>query len=162
MKDLKEEIVDNDELLNIIDEIVEDDKTIKDLKKDYPYKIKNLEEELLNYIGENDLKILKTGFTDKWKYLTKKLAYPYEFFSSIEDYQKPVNNLKKEDFYSKLKNGYPDEGEIERTKEIIKLFNIKNGEELTEIYLKSDVFLLACVFEKFIKISINEYGINPL
>ena len=46
--------------------------------------------------------------------------------------------------------------------EIIKMFNIKNGEELTEIYLKSDVFLLACVFEKFIKISVNEYGINPL
>ena len=42
------------------------------------------------------------------------------------------------------------------------MFNIKNGEELTEIYLKSDVLLRACVFEKFIKISINEYGINPL
>ena len=46
--------------------------------------------------------------------------------------------------------------------EIGKMFNIKNGEELTEIYLKSDVLLLACVVEKFIKISINEYGINPL
>ena len=42
------------------------------------------------------------------------------------------------------------------------MFNNKNGEELTEIYLKSDVLLLACVFEKFIKISVNEYGNNPL
>ena len=33
---------------------------------------------------------------------------------------------------------------------------------MTEIYLKSDVILLADVFEKFIKISIEEYGINPL
>ena len=103
-------------------------------------------------MGENDLKILKTGFPDKWNYLTKKLVYPYELFNSIEDYQKPVNNLKKEDFFSKLKNGYADDEEIERTKEIIELFDIKNGEELTEIYLKSDVQLLACVFEKFIKI----------
>ena len=78
------------------------------------------------------------------------MAHPYEFFNSIEDYQKPVNNLKKEDFFSKLKNGYPDDEGIERTKEIIELFNIKNGEELTEIYLKSDVLLLACVFEKFV------------
>ena len=54
-------------------------------------------------MGENDLKILKTGFPDKWKYLTKKLAYPYEFFNCIEDYQKPVDNLKKEYFFSKLK-----------------------------------------------------------
>ena len=113
-------------------------------------------------MGENDLKLLKTGFPDKWKYLTEKLAYPYEYFNSIDDYQKPVDNLKKEDIFSKLKNGYPDDEEIGRTMEIIKLFNIKNGEELTEIYLKSDVLLLACVFEKFIKISINEYGNNPL
>ena len=42
------------------------------------------------------------------------------------------------------------------------MFNIKKGEELTEIYLKSDVLSLACVFEKFIKISFNDYGNNPL
>ena len=162
LKDLKEEIVDNDEILNIINEIVEDDKTIKDLKKVYPKEIKNLEEVLLDYMGENDLKILKTGFHDKWKYLSKKLAYPYEYFNSIEDYQKPVNNLEKKDFFSKLKNKCPDDEEIQRTKDIIKRFNIKNGEELTEIYLKSDVLLLACVFEKFIKVSVNEFGINPL
>ena len=29
-------------------------------------------------MGEHDLKTLKTEFPDKWKYLTKKLAYPYE------------------------------------------------------------------------------------
>ena len=72
LKNLKEEIVDNDEILNIINKIIEDDKTITDLKKNYPDKIKNLEEALLKYIGENDLKILKTRFPDKWKYLTKK------------------------------------------------------------------------------------------
>ena len=113
-------------------------------------------------MGENDLKILKTGFPDKWKFLSKKLAYPYENFNSIDDYQKPVNNLKKEHFFSKLKNGYPNDEEIQRTMDIIKRFNIKNGEELTEIYLKSDVLLLACVFEKFIKVSVNEFKINPL
>ena len=74
----------------------------------------------------NDLKILKTGFPDKWKFLTKKLANPYENFNSIDDYQKPVDNLGKEYFFSKLKNNYPDDEEIERTKEINKLFNIKN------------------------------------
>ena len=162
LKNLKKKIVDNDYILNIVTDIGEYDRTIKDLKKDYPDKINELEEALLNYIGENDLKILKTGFPDKWKYLTKKLAYPYEYFNSIDDYQKPVDNLERKDFFSKLKNKCPDDEEIERTKEIIKKFNIKNGEKITEIYLKSDVFLLACVFEKFIKVSINEFKINPL
>ena len=162
LKNSKKEIVDNDEILNIVNKIVEDEGTNNDLKKDYPEVIKILEEALLDYKGENDLKILKTGFPDKWKYLTKKLAYPYEYFNSIDDYQKPVDDLKKEDFFSKLKNKCPDHAEIERTMDIIKKFKIKNGEELTEIYLKSDVLLLACVFEKFIKVSVNEFGINPL
>ena len=55
MKNLNEEIVDNDEILNIVNKIVEEDKTNKDLKKDYPNETKNLEEALLDYMGENDL-----------------------------------------------------------------------------------------------------------
>ena len=46
--------------------------------------------------------------------------------------------------------------------DIFKRFNIKNGEKLKEKYLKSDVLLLACVFEKVIKNSVNEFGINLL
>ena len=173
LKDFKNEIFDNDEILDIVSKIEknyteeilnleEDERTVKNLKKYYPEEIEILEEALLNYRGENNLKILKTGFPDKWKYSTKKLAYPYEYFNSIDDYQKPVNNLKKGHFFSKLKNKCPDDEEIQRTMDIIERFNIKNGEELTDIFLKSDVLLLACVFEKFIEISINQYDINPL
>ena len=103
LKNLKKGIIDNDEILNIFDKIVEEDRTIKDLEKDYPNEIEKLIEDLLNYMGENDLAILKAGFPDKWKYSTKKLAYPYEYFNNFEDYQKPVNNLKKEYFFSKFK-----------------------------------------------------------
>ena len=67
-------------------------------------------------MGENDLKLLKTEFPDKWKYLTKNLANSYEYFDSIDDYHKPVDNLKQEDFFSKLKNKCPNDKEIERTK----------------------------------------------
>ena len=132
--DSQKEIVDNDYILNIVTDIGEYNRTIKDLKKDYSDKINELEEALIDYKGENDLKILKTGFPNKWKYLTKKLAYPYEYFNSMEDYKKPVDNLENKNFLSKLKNKCPDDEEIQRTMDIIKGFNIKNGEELTEIY----------------------------
>ena len=88
LKNLKKGIVDNDEILDIVNKIVDDDRTIEDLRKDYPEEIKNLEEAIFNYMGENDLKILKTELPDKWKYLTKKLANPYEYFNSVDDYQK--------------------------------------------------------------------------
>ena len=56
-------------------------------------------------MGENDPKLLKTEFPDnRWNYLTRKLAYPYEYFNSLDDYHKLFNNLKKEDFFNKLKN----------------------------------------------------------
>ena len=39
---------------------------------------------------------------------------------------------------------------------------MKNGEELPNLYCESDVILLADVFEKSVKLSYEEYGINPL
>ena len=120
-------------------------------------------EKLIKNLDEDHFKILKKEFpNNKWQYLNKKLTYPYEYFNSIDDYKKPVHKLEKEDFFSRLINGCPDDDEIERTKEIIKLFNIKDGEELTKLYCKSHVILLADVFQKFVKVSFEEYGINPL
>ena len=119
-------------------------------------------DKLVKNLDEDDFKILKKEFPDKWQCLIKKLAYPYQYFNSINDYQKPFDKLKEEDFFSNIKNDYPDDDEIERTKEIIKLFDIKNGEELTKLYCKSDVILLADVFEKFVKVSTEEYKIIPL
>ena len=49
---------------------------------------------------------------------------------------------KKKVFFSKSKNKYPGDEEIERTKENIKMFDIKSGGELTKWHLKSDVNLL--------------------
>ena len=98
---------------------------------------------------------------NKWKYLTKKSAFLHEYLNSIHDYQKSVNNLQKEYFFSKIKNKCPRDRAIERRKEIINLFNIKHGEELTQLCLKSDDLLLAYVFGNFIEVFFEEFDINP-
>ena len=59
-----------------------------------------------------------------------------------------------------MKNKRPSEEQIQRTKEILKIFNIENGEELTKLHCKSEVILLSDTFEKFIKVSFNGFGIN--
>ena len=73
----------------------------------------------------------------------------YEYFNTFDDYQKLINDLKKP-FFSKLKNAYLSDEETERTNKITGKFNAKNGEELTRLYLRVDVILPICVFEKLI------------
>ena len=70
--------------------------------------------------------------------------------------------MEKEDFFSILREKCPSDKEIERTKKVIKLFSVENGEQLTEFYCKSDVIFLVDIFEKFIKVSIKKFVIIPL
>ena len=87
-------------------------------KKNIQMKFKKVEKALPKYIGENHVKTLKTGFPDKWKYSTKKLADRFEKFTRLHKYQKPLDNLKKQDFFIKLKNDYLNDKELKRTIEI--------------------------------------------
>ena len=70
-------------------------------------------DELVKTIDNDDFEILKKKFPDKCEYL-KKIAFQYEYFNCIDDYQKWNNNFKKEDFLSRLKNACHDDGKIER------------------------------------------------
>ena len=78
-------------------------------------------------LNEDDFKTLKKEFFDKWQYLIKNLAYPYEHVISIDDFKRPVDNLKKEDFFSELKNKCLGDDELQRTKEIFKKLILKMG-----------------------------------
>ena len=63
LKKMKEEIVDNDEILIFVNGIRKNIK-LSDLKKDYADKIEKLQKDSLNYMGGNELKILKTEFPE--------------------------------------------------------------------------------------------------
>ena len=61
---MKEEVIDSDEILKIVNEIkklIKEERykfySNKDLIKDYTNEIIRLEEALIDYMGENDLKI---------------------------------------------------------------------------------------------------------
>ena len=61
----------------------------------------------------------------------KKLTCPYEDFNITDDFQKPVDNLKKEDIFNNLRDNCIDKNEIQRTKQIFEILNNKSGEQLT-------------------------------
>ena len=78
---MKKEFVVDGSLLKSVNEIetllsrCEMNETNENLKNDDPDKIIELEEALLNKMGENDLKIFKTEFLDKWKFSNERLTY---------------------------------------------------------------------------------------
>ena len=39
---------------------------------------------LVKKLNEDDFRIFKKEFPDKWQYLNKKLAYPYQNFNGIK------------------------------------------------------------------------------
>ena len=81
----------------------------------------------------------------------KKLAYPYEYLN-LDNFQEPLN-LTEEDYWSTLTQSYPSDDDIKRTQELIDKNKIKNGRELTILYLKMDVLQLTDVFENFVESS---------
>ena len=78
-------------------------RTFGGLKIDIPDEIGKFEDALNKYMREENLKILKTYSPDKRKFLTKKLTYSYEYFNTIDDYQKLGNHFQNEDIFRKLK-----------------------------------------------------------
>ena len=42
-------------------------------------------DELVNNLDNDDFNIMKKEFADKWLNINDKLAYPYEYFNSIDD-----------------------------------------------------------------------------
>ena len=72
---LKKEIDGNgNNILNVVNEIetlINEDRTIEDIKKAFPVEIQKLEEALNSYISENDLKLLKTELPDQWNFFNK-------------------------------------------------------------------------------------------
>ena len=87
-------------------------------------------EELVKTLDNDDFDILKKQFPNKWEYLNKKLAYPYEYFNSTDDYEKPPEIFfSKKNFFSKLKkNACPSDEKIGRKKllEHLKSKMVKN------------------------------------
>ena len=66
-----------------------------------------------------------------------------------------------EAFYSKLNMAGVREEDCEHARRIWKEFGLKDLGEYHDLYLKTDVILLANVFEEFRKVCLKNYGLDP-
>ena len=70
--------------------------------------------------------------------------------------------LGREDYFSSLKQSYPDFEEIIRTQAVVIKNRLTNLKELTMLNLKNDVLILTDIFQNYIDTCKKAYGINPL
>ena len=115
--------------------------------------VKNLPEESFKYISE----IFKG---EQFNLMKRKGVYPYDFMDSFEKFN--LNKLLlKEEFYSILNYENISDEDYEHAKNIWDEFSLKNMGEYHDLYLKSDVLLLADIYENFRKTCLEYYKLDP-
>jgi len=67
----------------------------------------------------------------------------------------------KDAFYSSLKEEGISDDDYERAQNVWKELDCKTLKDYHDHYLKTDVLLLADVFENFRKVGMNNYGLDP-
>ena len=92
--------------------------------------------------------------------LFKKGVYPYEYIDSFERFNEK-SLPEKEKFYSKLNGKEITEEEYEHAKKVWEKYECKTIGDYHDLYLKTDVTLLADVFEIFRKTCLEKYGLDP-
>ena len=115
---------------------------------------------LVSNLQPTDLKNLNRIIKCNTSLLTRKGCYPYDYVSSI-DTLKETKRPSKEDFYSKLYDEDISDEDYQHAHNVWNSFNCQTLQDYHDLYLKSDVLLLADVFENFRKTCLKHYKLDP-
>ena len=123
----------------------------------------SLNELVSNLANDNmdKFKILKKHFPDpqKLKLTTRKGVFPYDYITDSSKFlEKQLPSQK--DFYNTLNEEKLPNTDYDHAKHMWQTFNIQNLGEYHDLYLKTDVLLLADVFENFRDMCLNCYKLD--
>ena len=109
----------------------------------------------------NNFKNLSEHFTDDFEFnlMCSKGVYPYEFidnYNKLKDKQLPPI----EAFYSRLNNSHCSEKDYKKAQLVWKTFKCKTILDYHNLYLTSDVLLLADIWGNFRKVCKRIYGLD--
>ena len=115
---------------------------------------------LVSNLQTDDFHNTKKIFKKDVKLLTRKGVYPYDYVSSLEKLSE-TQLPPKEEFYSKLNDEDISDDDYQHAINVWSTFKCKTIRDYHDIYLKSDVLLLADVFENFRKTCLKHYNLDP-
>ena len=115
--------------------------------------VSNLPAEALKYTNKRFGK-------EKFKLMTRKGIYPYDYMDSFEKFNK-TELPTKEEFYSILNNEHITNEDYSHAQNVWTTFQLQTMGEYHNLYLKSDILLLADVFENFRKTCLQYYKLDP-
>ena len=96
---------------------------------------------------DKDKIITKKHFPDNFELLKCKTAFPYEWLTKDDIFDKELPSIDK--FYSSLKLRDIEKEEYDKTLEIYKRLKCKNVKDYLEIYMKLDICLQSDIFNVF-------------
>ena len=121
-------------------------------------------DELVKILAKNnnstDFKSLQKNIKNNSSLFKRKGVYPYDYVNSIEKL-KETKLPPKEAFYSKLYDKEITDEDYQHAQNVWNTFNCQTFQDYHNIYLKSDVLLLADVFENFRKKCLKYYELDP-
>ena len=115
---------------------------------------------LVSNLQPTDFKNLNRVIKCNTSLLTRKGCYLYDYVSSIDKFKEtklPSNDL----FYSKLYDEHISDEDYQHAINVWNTFNCQTLKDYHDLYLKSDVLLLADVFENFRKTCLKHYKLDP-
>ena len=115
--------------------------------------VSNLPAEALKYTNKRFQK-------EKFELMRKKGVYPYDYMDSFEKFNK-TELPTKEEFYSILNNEHITDEDYSHSQKVWNTFKLQTMGEYHDLYLKSDILLLADVFENFRKTCLQYYKLDP-
>ena len=112
--------------------------------------------------GDQHFHHIKRHFTDseERKLLLRKGVYPYEWMDHA-DKMEYTSLPEKEAFDSKLSLSSISDDDYTHAKNVWKTFHMQTMGDYHDLYLKTDVLLLANVFENFRKKCLEYYALDP-
>ena len=108
----------------------------------------------------NDLSYFYGDTRMKLELLKRKGVYPYDYmdtFEKLSEKQLPP----RQDFYSELNESEISENDYTHAQKVWETFEMKTLQDYHDLYLKTDVLLLADVFENFRDVCRENYKLNP-